>query len=155
MSNKSDITLRGVVDGDVPIFFEHQNEPGAADMAAFRTRDRAAFNAHWAKIRNDATVILRTILLDGEVVGHVASFNMMGKREVAYWIGRAHWGKGIATVALAGLLREEKTRPLYAHVAVDNMPSRRVLEKCGFAEVGTDRVEFRGQEIEELIVKLE
>jgi hypothetical protein len=33
-------------------------------------------------------------------VGHIASFDLEGHREVTYWIGREDWGRGIATRAL-------------------------------------------------------
>jgi RimJ/RimL family protein N-acetyltransferase len=71
------------------------------------------------------------------------SFEMEGKREVGYWVGREYWGKGIATKALKKFLEYEKRRPLYGYVAIHNKGSRRVLEKCGFefyAEEGNDVV---------------
>jgi RimJ/RimL family protein N-acetyltransferase len=68
----------------------------------------------------------------GEVVGSIASWQTDGERDVGYWIGRAHWGKGIASAALRAFLHVDRTRPLAAHVAEHNVGSRRVLEKCGF-----------------------
>jgi RimJ/RimL family protein N-acetyltransferase len=56
-----------------------------------------------------------------------------GKPQVTYWLGKAFWGNGIATLALTEFLRIFNTRPLYASVAKDNAASIRVLEKCGFA----------------------
>ena len=41
-------------------------------------------------------------------------------------------GRGIATQALAQFTRQLTARPLFAHVAVHNAGSIRVLEKCGF-----------------------
>jgi RimJ/RimL family protein N-acetyltransferase len=52
------------------------------------------------------------------------------EREVTYWIGRSYWGKGIATDALTAFLAVDRSRPLHARVASDNVASRRVLEKC-------------------------
>src|SRR5262249_44237054 len=79
-----------------------------------------------------------------------------GKLEVSYWIGRAFWGKGIATKALAALLGSVKTRPLYARAARDNIASIRVLEKCGFMNAGYDRgfANARGEEIDEVVFEL-
>jgi RimJ/RimL family protein N-acetyltransferase len=48
---------------------------------------------------------------------------------VTYWIGRSYWGKGIATDALTAFLAVDRSRPLQARVASDNVASRRVLEK--------------------------
>jgi RimJ/RimL family protein N-acetyltransferase len=48
-------------------------------------------------------------------------------------------------------------RPLHARAAHDNLGSLRVLEKCGFQRVGTDRyfANARGREIEEVILRLD
>lgn len=127
------IRLRPVEPGDLPLFFEHQRDAEAAAMAAFTSRDRAAFDQHWAKILADKTGLIRTVVADGEVAGNVVSWNSHGKRELGYWIDRAYWGRGVATAALSAFLRLEQTRPLYAGVAQHNTASLRVLEKCGFA----------------------
>lgn len=101
----------------------------------------------------DDSVILKTILFDGQVAGNIVSFEMSGKREVGYWIGKEYWGKGIATKALAALLDIVKMRPLYAHVAKHNIGSRRVLEKCGFTVVGEDKLSnAHGDDLEEFIL---
>jgi RimJ/RimL family protein N-acetyltransferase len=89
--------------------------------------------AHWARIRLDETVILRSVLCDREVVGNVVSWENGGERYVGYWIGKEHWGQGIASAALAAFLDEVTTRPLRARAAKHNVASIRVLEKCGFA----------------------
>ena len=69
----------------------------------------------------------------------------------------AHWGKGLATKALAAFLREETTRPLFGRTAKDNAGSRRVLEKCGFrlASEGRWFANARGAEIDELLLRLD
>jgi RimJ/RimL family protein N-acetyltransferase len=154
-----DIALRDVTEADLPVIFEYQQDPDANHMAAFIARDpadRDAFMAHWAKILGDATIILKTILVDGQVAGTVMSFEMFGEREVGYWIGRSYWGKGVATRALAAFLKHVTERPLYAHVAKDNIGSRRVLEKCGFTICGEgkDFSKARGVEVEEFILIL-
>jgi len=153
----SDIHLRDVTEDDLPIFFEHQLDPDATEMAAFLSRDKDAFMSHWAKIMADDSVILKTILFDGQVAGNIVSFVRSGEREVGYWIGKEYWGKGVATKALAAFLDHVKTRPLYAHVAKSNVGSRRVLEKCGFTIVGEEKgfPDAHGEEVEESVLKLE
>jgi RimJ/RimL family protein N-acetyltransferase len=150
------VQLRDVIESDLPIFFEHQLDSDATEMAAFPSRDRDAFMAHWAKVMANDSVILKTILFDGQVAGNIVSFEMSGKREVGYWIGKEYWGKGIATRALAAFLDQVKTRPLYAHVAKHNIGSRRVLEKCGFTIVGEDKgpLDAHGKKFEEFIFEL-
>ena len=117
---------------DLPVFFDDQRDPEANRMAAFPPRDRDAFMAHWKTILRDATVVARTVLLDGRVAGNVVAFDYEGRREVGYWIGRAFWGKGVATRALRTFLAEVTERPIYAGVAEGNVASIRVLAKCGF-----------------------
>jgi RimJ/RimL family protein N-acetyltransferase len=147
------VLLRDVTEDDLPIFFEQQLDPDATEMAAFPSRDRDAFMAHWAKIMADDSVILKTIFFDGQVAGNIVSFEMSDKREAGYWLGKEYWGKGIATKALAAFLDHVKTRPLYAHLAKHNIGSRRVLEKCGFTIVGEDKFfDASGREMEEFIL---
>jgi RimJ/RimL family protein N-acetyltransferase len=129
---KAKVLLRDVEPGDLPHFFEHQRDPVAVAMVVFRSRERAEFDQHWAKILADKTSLTKTIVADGQVAGHIASFLRDGEREIGYWIDRALWGRGIASEAVPAFLRLEPTRPLYAGVAPHNLASLRVLEKCGF-----------------------
>ena len=129
------IRIRPVEDDDLPIFLAHQDDPVAAAMAAFPTRAPDVFFEHWAKIRADPENYTRTIVADDEVVGDIVSWLDAGGREVGYWIGRDHWGKGFATAALRLVLEEIEDRPITAHVAVHNIGSQRVVEKCGFVRV--------------------
>ena len=154
------LQLRAVIETDLPIFFAHQQDAGALRMAAFTAKDPAdwhAFLAHWHRNLAAPTVIIRTILVDGEVAGSVLSYETDGEPEVSYWLGRAFWGRGIATAALARFLAEVNAqRPIFARVAKDNRGSRRVLEKCGFVVIGEDKgfANARNAEIEELILEL-
>jgi RimJ/RimL family protein N-acetyltransferase len=129
-------------------------------MAAFTAHDhmdRDAFERRWSRLRDDETVIARVIVVDGEVAGSIGSWGEPDEREVTYWIGRSYWGKGIATGALNAFLTVDRSRPLHARVAYDNVASRRVLVKCGFRLVATERgfAEARSGEIEEFVLRLE
>lgn len=134
------IRLRDVTPDDLPLFFEHQQDPVA--VAAFRSRDRAAFDQHWAKLLADETILKMSIVVaaavsadsspENQIAGNIVSWTSAGKREVGYWIDRAFWGRGVATEALAAFLRLEPIRPLYAGVTKHNLASIRVLQKCGF-----------------------
>jgi len=139
------LVLRPVSIDDLPIFYEHQRDVLAVEMANFPSREREAFMVHWAKIMVGESGFLRTVVVDGLAAGNVVSFLMEGKREVGYWFGREFWGRGIASGALAAFLMEEVWRPLYGWTAKHNKGSQRVLLKCGFvleAEVG-EEVVFR------------
>ena len=152
----NEIILRDVTESDLPILFEQQLDPEATAMAAFPSRDRDAFMKHWAKIMADEKVIVKTIEYNDQVAGSIVSWEMLGEREVGYWLGKEFWGKGIATQALAEYVRIVQTRPLFAHVARHNVGSRRVLEKCGFVVIGEDTyTNPAGVEVEEFILKLD
>jgi RimJ/RimL family protein N-acetyltransferase len=108
--------------------------------------------AHWAKILRDDAGVVRSVECEGLLAGNVVSWVHDGERDVGYWIGRDHWGKGIATSALMAFLGVVAERPLFAHVAMRNIGSIRVLEKCGFANLG--RVTVEGEEEPELLFRL-
>ena len=150
------IQLREAMESDLPIFFEQQLDHAATQMAGFPSRTREAFMTHWKRIMADDTILLKTILFNGEIAGNVVCFTQLGEREVGYWLGKEYWGKGIATRALEEFLKLIETRPLYAHVAKHNIASKRVLEKCGFTVVAEDRFfsEAFGKNIEEYILIL-
>jgi RimJ/RimL family protein N-acetyltransferase len=151
--------LRELRDEDLGVLFEQWADPVAARMAAFTApehMDRDAFERRWSRLRADETVINRAIVVDGDVAGTIGSWGPADEREVTYWIGRSYWGKGIATCALNAFLAVDPTRPLHARVAYDNVASRRVLEKCGFRVIATERgfAEARAAEIEEFVLRL-
>ncbi|MDQ1039497.1 RimJ/RimL family protein N-acetyltransferase [Streptomyces sp. V3I8] len=150
--------LREVHDSDLPVFFRQMNDPESVRMAAFTAEDpadRDAFDAHWKRVRASSAVV-RTILVDGDVVGSAAVYGSPGEREVTYWVDRTHWGRGVATAALGALLAAVPERPLYARAAADNAGSLRVLEKCGFRVTARARgfAHARGAEIDELVLSL-
>ena len=149
------VTLREVTQEDLPVFFEHQLDTEATRMAAFPSRDRDAFMAHWARIMSketNETGILNTILADDTVAGNIVYWEAAGEPNIGYWLGKTHWGKGIASAALAQFLTKIEVRPVYAHVAKHNFASIRVLEKCGFELAREDM--YDGDDGEELVMEL-
>jgi len=154
------VALRPVEDGDLDALFEQMRDPESVRMAAFTPEDpddRNAFDAHMAGVRSSPDITLRAVTCDGRLAGSIASFAAGGQTEVTYWIDRAAWGKGIATRALALLLELVTARPLHAHAASDNAGSLRVLQKCGFKAVGTEKsfAAGRNEYIEETILRLD
>lgn len=160
MSQLSHLTLRDVAASDLPVFFEQQLDPDANRMAAFvsaNPRDRAAFDARWKRILESTGIVHKTILRGEAIAGHVSCYPWNGELEVTYWLGKEHWGRGIATQALAKLLRGVTRRPVFARAAKDNLGSVRVLQKCGFQIVGEDKgfAQGRGEETEEYLFRLD
>jgi RimJ/RimL family protein N-acetyltransferase len=146
------VSLRDVQEGDLPIFFEHQLDPEARAMAAFAARPYDAFMDHWAKCLAEKSNILKTILFRGSVAGNIVYWEQSGAGHVGYWLGKEHWGQGIATAALAQFLELVKARPLYAHVVKSNAASIRVLTKCGFTVSGEDTFDVDGESGSEFIM---
>jgi RimJ/RimL family protein N-acetyltransferase len=107
--------LREVTETDLDVLFAHWTDPEANRMAAFAPADpsdREAFDERWRRIRESDDSTALVIEVDGKVVGSISSWTNEGEREVTYWIGREHWGKGIATRALAEFLADvERARP--------------------------------------------
>jgi RimJ/RimL family protein N-acetyltransferase len=154
-----EVVLRDVEEADLPTLFEQFRDPDASRMAAFTAKDpedRTAFMAHWARLLAEPSVAKKAIVLGGCVAGSIASFGPPEEREVTYWIGREHWGRGVATAALRELLELERTRPLFARAASDNAGSIRVLQKCGFRIIRHERgfANARGAEIAEVVLRL-
>jgi RimJ/RimL family protein N-acetyltransferase len=84
------------------------------------------------------------IEVDGVLAGGIgvepAAAERTGTAMFGYWLGRAYWGRGIATDAARALsdvaLATWEVRRLEATVFAANLASARVLEKCGFTLEG-------------------
>lgn len=156
----AEVALRPVEDSDLDALFQQMRDPQSVWMAAFTAKDpddRAAFDAHMAKIRRSPDVTNRVVTLDGRLVGSIASFVIDGDTEVTYWIDRPFWGQGVASRALALLLETVQVRPVFARVASDNVGSLKVLQRAGFVITGTETsfANGRNTEIEETILRLD
>ncbi|HEX9037521.1 MAG TPA: GNAT family N-acetyltransferase [Ktedonobacterales bacterium] len=159
--SRDEVTLRETSPSDLPLLFEFQRDREGYWMAGFTASDPADRDAYleiWERIRADPRTIMRTILYNGEVAGDVLSHESEpGKPETGYWLGKAFWGKGIATRALRLFLAEIPRRPMYARVIKDNVASLHVLEKCGFRITGEQReyANARDHEVELYTLTLE
>jgi RimJ/RimL family protein N-acetyltransferase len=153
------IALRPVHSADLDAIFEAMRDPESVRMAAFTAEDpddRQWFDEHMKKLQESPEITLRAITCDGALVGSIASFVIEGQTEVAYWIDRRVWGRGIASRALELFLGTVKDRPLYGRAARDNLGSLQVLAKAGFTAVGSEMsfANARGTQIEEMILRL-
>jgi [ribosomal protein S5]-alanine N-acetyltransferase len=72
----------------------------------------------------------------GSLIGHVGLSPARGSVEIGYAIEQCHHGKGLATEAVTAMsdwaLTALRLPEVLGIVAVDNAPSRSVLEKAGF-----------------------
>jgi hypothetical protein len=134
--------LRELRDEDLPLLFEQWADPVAAHMAAFTAPDH--------RIR--APVVEATSRRDGARQGHRRrrrhrrDDRVLGRRRRARGdvLDRSLLlGQRIATDALKAFLAVDRSRPLYARVASDNVASLRVLEKCGFHVIATKETSLK------------
>jgi len=83
---------------------------------------------------------VRAVLVQGQPVGQVRL--VLADGEVSYWLGRDHWGRGIARRALADWTAECTARhpdlPLHARIRADHAASRKVAEAAGYDDAGAD-----------------
>jgi len=154
------VTLREVGDDDLERLFELESDAAGSDMIAFLPRepgDRAAFDAHWERIRADPDTLTWIIEEDGRFAGYALSFLMHGERQVGYWIVQELWGRGIASAALARMLELIPERPLWGSTVSDNIGSQRVLQSGGFVFQHVERTHAprRGVEVDEHVFKLD
>lgn len=131
------IRLRRTTEADVRLLHAFELDHASNELAGTKPRDWATFQGRWKEILADQDgeltgVTPRVILADDAVVGAVNISPHEGTDSIGYWIDRAHWGRGIATRAVALMLGEFTRRPLSATTAGHNHPSIRVLQKNGF-----------------------
>lgn len=156
----NNITLVETKNDDLNVFFQFQLDAEANHLAAFTAKDpndKAAYIEKYSKHLADPTIHMRTIKVNDVIAGSIARFFIEKEAGITYWIDKKFWGQGIASTALRDFLKMDKTRPIYGYVAFDNYGSQKVLEKCGFVKIGTDKgfANARQAEIEEYIYKLD
>jgi RimJ/RimL family protein N-acetyltransferase len=75
-------------------------------------------------------------------MGFAGEPNEHGEAETGYMIDQQQHNKGYATEALQLLTNwaftHEKVKTIIVHTYADNLPSRKILTKNGFREIGTD-----------------
>ncbi|MEL6782523.1 MAG: GNAT family N-acetyltransferase, partial [Pseudomonadota bacterium] len=64
------------------------------------------------------------------------------ERELGYWLGQNHWGRGYATEAARAMITRhfaQRHDVLQSGYFMDNRPSRHVLEKLGFVPTSQEQ----------------
>ena len=85
------------------------------------------------------------LIEDGLLIGGAGYFLQPGGAvELGFWLGRAYWGRGLATEAVKAVvaygLRHDRTPAFTSSHFTDNPASGRVLAKLGFEPTGTARI---------------
>jgi RimJ/RimL family protein N-acetyltransferase len=79
------------------------------------------------------------VVRNGEPVGVVTLALANGAPELGYWLAPSAWGQGFMTEAAGAALAAHfarSARPIPSGHIIDNLASRRVLQKLGFADLG-------------------
>jgi RimJ/RimL family protein N-acetyltransferase len=131
--------LRALVPADAPSLRAH-----ADDEAVWRTlfdgfpRPYTLADAQtWCGDSRPALFgLVWGIEVDGEIAGWLRC-----NAEVGYWVGQAHWRRGVASDALAlvtagAWARLPEVTRLYAPIFASNEASQAVARKCGYAKEG-------------------
>jgi RimJ/RimL family protein N-acetyltransferase len=136
------IALRDVESADLDTLFDWQRDPESCAVAFVKPRTREAFDAAWTKVFDgrvdpNSGIRVELILADDIPCGSIGTHMSGSELSVGYLIARPFWNQGIATRALALLLKQLPTRPLHARAAARNTASIKVLLKNGFRITGT------------------
>jgi RimJ/RimL family protein N-acetyltransferase len=133
------LVLRAPIRGDVPALVMLGNNPNVAKMlrrlpSPYTRADAIAFVEIFAQRADERPY---AITLDGAFIGVVGfTFHADAPPELGYWLGEPHWGKGLMTEAVAGLLEAARNTGAFPEVQAtaraENAASLRVLEKAGF-----------------------
>jgi RimJ/RimL family protein N-acetyltransferase len=141
--------LRALVPGDAASLQRHADDRGVAERM-FDGFPQPYTHAHaqaWCSrdAGSDRFGYVWGIEAAGEVVGCIGLAPDSGwlrcNAEAGYWIGRAHWRRGLATDALRQVVDwafaalPELTR-ITAHIFASNEGSQGVVRKCGFVREG-------------------
>ncbi|RYP50426.1 hypothetical protein DL769_010949 [Monosporascus sp. CRB-8-3] len=143
---------RPYLDTDAEASAEAANDPNIARWMrdAFPHPYRLEDAENWIRITNSRPFVreFAIIALDGTFLGGVGVTPRTDVEsrtyEMGYWVGKKHWGKGIATAAAGGLARWAfATFPdllrLEARVYGGNVGSDIVLRQTGFLKEGVLR----------------
>lgn len=135
--------LRAYRSGDVDALHAIANDPAVSRWMTAQfpyPYTRADAETWMASVMQDSPPKNYVIEVDGTFAGAVGAHPQGGEHRgsaiFGYWLGRAFWGRGIATDAARTLARyalsEGGLRRLEATVFAPNLTSARVLEKAGF-----------------------
>ncbi len=144
----ANISLRALAVTDAPAIYSYARDPEMARYTLWPAHQSEAFTRAFLARLTSPVVSSWAISLDvtGEAVGMVFlhSLNVQHRKaELAFNVARAHWGRGVATVAATAVrdyaFLELKLHRLEATCMPRNVASRRVLEKIGMKAEGVMR----------------
>lgn len=149
-NTESIVDLRPLEPADLGAIYALQHEKEGALLAGVEGEflDEETFRAKMEAAISDQTedLTIFALISDDKMAGYIGCFQGSGgKWQLSYWLAQAFWGRGIATAALAHMLKTLPPvvlgQPIYAAVIDGNVASVRLLEKFGF--IGYKKRMFR------------
>jgi len=140
------LRLRAMTLGDAPDVFTYASDPEVLRYTTGTTPSRLEDTQQFLEeaLADPHGCIWAIRLRDHETVIGGVDFGLSSPESgsIHYVLGRSYWGQGLMTEAVGAVCRWAfGTLPSLRHiettVAEENVGSARVLEKCGFARVGT------------------
>ena len=130
------LVLRALRETDAPTLTDALNDYDISRWLTVVPFPYTLDDAIWFIGENRAgRMLARAIINDGRLIG-VMSLN----EELGYWLAKSAWGVGFATEAAQAVLTDHfaqtDTDVVRSSHFVENQPSRNVLRKLGFVDVG-------------------
>lgn len=141
---------------DLIPFFSYARKPNIGPSAGWRPHQSIEETARILRMfMNENEVWAITLKAKDEIIGtiglHVRNFEnaLANQKEIGYVLDDTYWGKGLMVEAVSSVLKYafldvELDKVLCGH-ALDNIQSKRVIEKAGFHPTHTEQREHFDQ----------
>jgi ribosomal-protein-alanine N-acetyltransferase len=158
-----DYILREQEDSDVEDFFRYYTDPSVNEFILTEvprsTEDARRELYYWRNVfyNNDGIYFAIANKSDNKMIGAVglsSKYSHHNRIELSYDMAKEYWRKGIMTSAIGEVIKygfeELKINRIEAFASINNIPSIKLLEKCGFKLEGRLRQHrfHRGQYVD-------
>ncbi|SBW03126.1 GCN5-related N-acetyltransferase [uncultured Eubacteriales bacterium] len=136
------LLLRPFQQGDLDDLFEYGSQPGVGRMAGWRPYATIGDARHaLEKNRSNPNIFALVYRKTGKVVGHIAIHedSENGRddtKELGFALNESYQRRGLMSEAVSLVLEHLSSigvRKVWACCFQENLPSKRLIEKCGFA----------------------
>ncbi len=150
------LILRELRITDLLSLFSYARKPNIGPNAGWKPHETIEETAKILKMMmSEKEVWAMTLKEKDEIIGtiglHVRNFEnaLANQKEIGYVLDDTYWGQGLTTEAVKGVLKFafmdlELDQVLVGH-SLDNIPSKRVIEKTGFKKTHQEKREHFNQ----------
>lgn len=161
------LILRPFMEADLDDFFTYASVPGVGEMAGWLHHESVETSRRILRLFIDGKEVFAIFhKADQKVIGSLGlhkswandddEYRTLKVKEIGYVLAKDYWGQGLMPEAVSAVIDYGfKTLDLEAFTCghfLENVQSRRVIEKCGFEFVKQSKFYARqlGQEIEDM-----